>query len=291
MNDIFHHRREPFLAGPLEKYILNHNLFSEAIVCLLSYKLSGDIDQMSWLKQMEGFIDLPYEEDGCSVAATCLQDLQCIQQRDPACESLTHAFLNFKGFKALASHRLAHVLWRAGRKEVASAIQSRCSELFGVDIHPAARIGPGLMIDHATGVVIGETATVGANCSFLHGVTLGGVGSQAKGPRHPQIGNGVLIGCNASVLGNITVGDNAKIGAGSIVLKPVLANTTAVGNPAKMVGKNTGAISAAVSMDTALHEVITAEGRLYEKTWCACYVGSTAFDGRNLSILVFILFI
>jgi hypothetical protein len=132
------------------------------------------------------------------------------------------------------------------------------------------------MIDHATGVVIGETATVGTNCSFLHGVTLGSSGKD-KGFRHPQVGNDVLIGCNAIVLGYIEIGDNCKIGSGSIVLKPIPANATAVGNPARIVGSSRGAAPAAAAMDVALHDVFTRDGHLFENSWCNCIFGSTAF--------------
>jgi acetyltransferase-like isoleucine patch superfamily enzyme len=147
----------------------------------------------------------------------------------------------------------------------------------------------GLMIDHATGVVVGETAVIGSNCSFLHGVTLGSSGKD-RGMRHPQVGNGVLIGCNASVLGYIEIGDNCKIGSGSIVLKPVPAGCTAVGNPARIVGKSQSLQSAASTMDLALHDVVTSDGRLFENTWSACIFGSTAFRGIAF-ILLNVLFI
>ena len=137
----------------------------------------------------------------------------------------------------------------------------------------------GLMIDHATGVVVGETATVGANCSFLHGVTLGASGKE-KGLRHPQIGNDVLIGCNASILGYIEIGDNCKIGSGSIVLKPLPPNCTAVGNPARIVGRCPITSRAASTMDTALHDVVTRDGRLFENTWASWADGSHIFEGR-----------
>lgn len=208
----------------------------------------------------------PYHDGEKSISDACLLDLTVIKDRDPACESLLHAFLNYKGFKALASHRIAHVLWREGRRHLALTVQSLCSDIFAVDIHPAAKIGTGLMIDHATGLVIGETATVGTNCSFLHGVTLGATGKE-RGLRHPQIGNDVLIGCNTAVLGYISVGNNSKIGSGSIVLKPVPPGCTAVGNPARIVGTSASTSPAASIMDVALHDVVTKDGRLFENTW------------------------
>lgn len=154
--------------------------------------------------------------------------------RDPACTRYFQPLLFFKGFQALQAHRLAHHLWQNGRKTLAVALQSQISEMFHVDIHPAARVGTGILIDHATGVVIGETAVVGDNVSILHQVTLGGTGS-AGGDRHPKIGNGVLIGAGVTILGNISVGNNAKIGAGSVVVLDVPAGTTAVGVPARIV--------------------------------------------------------
>jgi serine O-acetyltransferase len=145
-------------------------------------------------------------------------------------------FLYFKGYHALQAHRIAHWLWKQGRQTLAFHLQSRVGERFGLDIHPAARIGSGVMFDHATSVVIGETAVVGDDCSILHEVTLGGTGA-AHEDRHPKIGKGVLIGAGARVLGNIQVGDGARIAAGSVVLEPVPAGCTVAGVPAKIVGK------------------------------------------------------
>ncbi|VAI08775.1 unnamed protein product [Triticum turgidum subsp. durum] len=149
---------------------------------------------------------------------------------------MVHCFLYYKGFLALQAHRAAHALWSEGRRPPALLLQSRASEVFGVDIHPGARIGGGILLDHATGVVIGETAVIGDDVSILHGVTLGGTG-KACGDRHPKVGDGVLIGAGASVLGNVRIGDGAKIGAGAVVLRDVACGTTAVGNPAKPIGK------------------------------------------------------
>ena len=280
--------REPILSFTLDKYILSQPSFGDALITLISHQLAGDISQSSWSQELQSLPSLAYSEsDGVSIEEVCLSDLVCIQRRDPACSGLVLPFLNYKGFKALANHRLAHVLWSQGRLDLAQTIQSKCSELYNVDIHPAACIGPGsfpwlliyifsflravntvgLMIDHATGLVIGETATVGANCSFLHGVTLGSSGKE-RGLRHPQIGNGVLIGCSASILGCISIGDNCKIGSGSIVLKSVPSECTAVGNPARVVGLNApGAEMPGESMDHALREVVTSDGRLFYSTW------------------------
>ncbi len=163
-------------------------------------------------------------------------DLSAVFQRDPACHSYLQAFLFFKGFHALQSYRVAHYLWLQGRKTMALFVQNRMSDLFAVDIHPAARLGRGIMIDHATGVVIGETAVVGDDVSMLHGVTLGGTGKQNE-DRHPKVGRGVLLSTGAKVLGNIEIGEYSRVGAGSVVLKPVPPHTTVAGVPARVIGK------------------------------------------------------
>lgn len=163
-----------------------------------------------------------------------------------------------------------------GRREAACAVQSRCSDLFGVDIHPAAVLGSGLMIDHGTGVVIGETAVVGRNCTFLHGVTLGSTGKDS-GDRHPKLGNSILVGCNVTILGNITLGDSCKIGSGSIVMKSLPCGVTAVGNPARIVGTSK-CPCAASGMDMSLQHVETKDGDLFSKTYSLWADGSSAFD-------------
>ncbi|KAK1646233.1 hypothetical protein QYE76_064038 [Lolium multiflorum] len=154
-----------------------------------------------------------------------LRDLLAVRDRDPACAKMVHCFLYNKGFLALQAHRAAHALWSEGRTAAALLLQSRASEVFGVDIHPGARIGGGIMLDHATGVVIGETAVVGDDVSILHAVTLGGT-RKVSGDRHPKVGDGVLIGAGPSVLGNVRIGDGAKIGAGAVVLRDVPCGTT-----------------------------------------------------------------
>ena len=162
-------------------------------------------------------------------------DMWAVLDRDPACRGLLQPFLFFKGFLALQTYRIAHRIWGQGRETLAFHFQSRASELFGVDVHPAARIGTGVMLDHASGITIGETAIVGDDCSLLHGVTLGGTGKEV-GDRHPKIGRGVLLSVGAKVLGNITVGDEAKVAAGSVVLKDVPSRCTVAGVPARIVG-------------------------------------------------------
>lgn len=225
--------------------------------------------------------------DGEQYLNILIKDLLAIQNRDPACQSLVNAYLYFKGFKALQAHRAAHILWSAGRKDVALAIQSRCSELWSVDIHPAAHVGAGLMIDHGTGVVIGETAVVGNNCSFLHGVTLGSTGKES-GDRHPKIGDDVLIGCNAMVLGRITIGRSAKIGSGSVVIKSIPANATAVGNPARIIGRSAETTTAAAEMDLALNNVVSSCGAFYEVSFNCIMFSFRQFLFHLYFIFIFI---
>lgn len=174
-------------------------------------------------------------EESPEIVSAMREDLRAVKERDPACISYVHCFLNFKGFLACQAQRVGHKLWTQGREVLALLIQNRVSEVFAVDIHPGAKIGQGILLDHATGLVVGETAVIGNNVSILHNVTLGGTG-KASGDRHPKIGDGVLIGAGTCILGNIKVGEGAKIGAGSVVLKDVPPSTTAVGNPAKLVG-------------------------------------------------------
>lgn len=159
--------------------------------------------------------------------------------QDPACCSYSQALLYFKGFHAIQCHRIAHCLWHAGRRILATALQSRVSEVFAVDIHPAAKLGRGVLLDHGTGVVIGETAEVGNNVSILQNVTLGGTGKE-HGDRHPKVSDNVLIGASATILGNIRIGKGAQVAAGSLVLKPVPPRTMVAGSPAKEVGTVSG---------------------------------------------------
>ena len=222
---------EPTLASLLNAAILTHDKLQDSLSYFLAQKLSGS--EMNALQIREIFEDA-YESDP-SLAASAERDMSAVMERDPACRSFLQPFLFFKGFQALQTHRLAHWLWTEGRDTLAFFFQSRASELFNVDIHPAARIGSGVMFDHATGIVIGETAVVGDDCSILQGVTLGGTGKEFE-DRHPKIGKGVLVSVGAKVLGNIKIGDGARIGAGSVVLKEVAAECTVAGVPARPVG-------------------------------------------------------
>jgi serine O-acetyltransferase len=172
-----------------------------------------------------------------ALVSALVADLDAIVARDPAVSDLAEPFLYFKGFHAIQLHRIAHRLWHGGRRALASSLQSRVAELFAVDIHPAAPVGRGVFVDHATGLVVGETASIGDDVSILQGVTLGGTGKE-RGRRHPQIRRGVLIGAGASILGNITVGEGAKVGAGSVVLKDVEPHVTVAGVPARVVARH-----------------------------------------------------
>ncbi|HYD98531.1 MAG TPA: serine O-acetyltransferase [Alphaproteobacteria bacterium] len=234
-------RREPALAGLVARQVLAHDGLLPALAAVLAARLaSADLPEPA----LRAILAEALAADP-AVPTAIQADLEAHQARNPGCPNALTAFLLFKGFHAVQAHRAAHVLWRAGRRPMALVLQSRNSEIFAVDIHPAARLGAGLFIDHATGIVIGETAVVGDNVSLLHEVTLGGTGKES-GDRHPKIGPGVLIGAGAKVLGNIAVGAGAKIGAGSVVLHPVPPHVTVAGVPARIVG---GCKSAAPAFD------------------------------------------
>ena len=222
---------EPALGSFIFATVLSHAKLEDAICHRLAQRLNHtDVDA--------GLIGQTFEqvlESEPSVGSTMRADLAAVYDRDPACTRYLDPILYFKGFHALVTHRFAHQLWKAGRLDFALYLQSQSSRMFGVDIHPAARFGKGIMLDHATGVVIGETAVVGDNCSLLHAVTLGGSGKET-GDRHPKISDNVLIGAGAKVLGNIKVGHCSRIAAGSVVLSDVPANVTVAGVPAKVVG-------------------------------------------------------
>ncbi|XP_059282503.1 serine acetyltransferase 1, chloroplastic [Lycium ferocissimum] len=223
--------QEPILSNYYISSILAHESMENALANHLSMKLSNSNLPSSTLYDL--FLGVLTEEK--EIIKSVKADLKAVKERDPACISYVHCFLNFKGFLACQAHRIAHKLWSNGRQILALLIQNRVSEVFAVDIHPGAKIGKGILLDHATGVVVGETAVIGNNVSILHNVTLGGTG-KVCGARHPKIGDGVLIGAGTCVLGNVVIEDGAKIGAGSVVLKRVPARTTAVGNPAKLLG-------------------------------------------------------
>jgi serine O-acetyltransferase len=224
-------RAEPALAGFIFATVKNHETLEEAICHRLARRLNHiDVDS--------GLITQTFQDvlkNRPELGQAFRADLAAVYDRDPACNRYLEPLLYFKGFQALATYRFAHELWRAGRRDFALFLQSQSSRIFAVDIHPAARIGIGIMFDHGTGIVIGETAVIGDNTSLLHSVTLGGSGKES-GDRHPKIGANVMIGAGAKVLGNIRVGNCSRIAAGSVVLKDVPDKTTVAGVPAKVVG-------------------------------------------------------
>lgn len=223
---------EPILASFFYSTILNHSSLKSA----LSYQLANRLD----CHTMPAILVREVIEEAFSkspdILNAAMADIVAVQERDPAVEDYSTPLLYLKGFHALQVHRVANWLWKQNRIPLAQYLQNRSSELFAVDVHPAATIGKGIMLDHATGVVIGETAVIEDNVSLLQGVTLGGTGKEC-GDRHPKICQGVLIGAGAKVLGNIVIGRGAKIGAGSVVLEAVPEHTTVAGVPAKVVGK------------------------------------------------------
>jgi serine O-acetyltransferase len=225
-------RQEPVLASFYHAAILNHTNFQAAISFHLANKL--DSQAMPALMIREIFVEAMNADPAIEVAMRA--DICAHRERDPACNTYSMPLLFFKGYQALQSQRVAHWLWLQGRQGLALFFQNQISQQFDVDIHPGAKIGKGIMIDHATGVVMGETVIVEDNVSLLHGVTLGGSGC-TKGLRHPIIRRGVLIGVGAKILGRIEIGEGAKIGAGSLVLDAVAPHTTVAGVPAKVVGR------------------------------------------------------
>jgi serine O-acetyltransferase len=225
-------RREPELTAFIYANILNHSKLEHAVCTRVAHRLGHDDVDVDLIRQTFLRILDSHPEFG----ATFRVDLAAVYDRDPACSRLIDPLLYFKGFHALETQRFSHALWHFGRRDFALYLQSQSSRVFAVDIHPAAKIGRGIMLDHGSGIVIGETAEIGDNSSLLHNVTLGGSGKET-GDRHPKVGRGVMIGAGAKILGNISVGDCARIAAGSVVLKDVPPRTTVAGVPARVVGE------------------------------------------------------
>ncbi|MDO5642989.1 MAG: serine O-acetyltransferase [Paracoccus sp. (in: a-proteobacteria)] len=234
---------EPLLGSLIHAGLLHHGNLQSALAYRFAMKLSSGEMSAQLLREIA---DTAYAARP-ELISDAEADLRAVYERDPATHRLMQPFLFFKGFQALQAYRIGHWLWNEGRREMAYFVQMRCSEIFGVDVHPAARVGRGVMMDHAHSIVIGETAVVGNNVSMLHSVTLGGTG-KAHGDRHPKIGDGVLIGAGAKVLGNITVGRCSRIAAGSVVLADVPPCKTVAGVPAKIVG-DAGCTDPAFAMD------------------------------------------
>ena len=236
---------EPMLASFLHLTVLRHDSLAKVLAFHLSSKLCGSTMDARALNE----IYLEALEDDPEIVEAAQADINACYERDPACDRYFLPLLYFKGFHAIQAHRINHWLWERGRGTLAYFLQNRASEVFGIDIHPAARFGHGIMVDHGTGLVVGETAVLGNDISILHGVTLGGSGKEG-GDRHPKISDGVMIGANASILGNIRVNQCAKVGAGSVVVSDVPAHSTVVGVPARVIGQ--GNVRPSADMDQSL---------------------------------------
>jgi serine O-acetyltransferase len=239
-------RDEPLMGGLIHACILHHKTIEKALSYRIAAKLNSNEMSMVILREIaeDAYADAP------DLVETARADLAAVYERDPACHRLLQPILYFKGYQAMQAYRVAHWLWARGQRDLAYFFQMRVSEIFGIDIHPAARIGKGIMIDHAHSIVIGETAVVGDNVSMLHSVTLGGTGKEEE-DRHPKIEDGVLIGAGAKVLGNIRVGHCSRIAAGSVVLSDVPSCKTVAGVPARIVGE-AGCDQPSISMDQLL---------------------------------------
>jgi serine O-acetyltransferase len=242
-------RQEPAMTGFVVTTILNHPSLESAVVHRLASRLghavmSDDLIAQTYMEAIEA---------DAAIGEAFRADIAAVADRDPACTRFIEPVLYFKGFHAIQTHRLAHWLWKGGRQDFALYLQSRSSEVFQTDINPAVRMGKGIFIDHATGVVIGQTAVIEDNVSMLQDVTLGGTGKE-RGDRHPKIRRGVLIGAGAKILGNIEVGECARVAAGSVVLRPVPPKMTVAGVPARVVGAVTCA-EPARSMDHLVREM------------------------------------
>nr|TKS00376.1 SERINE ACETYLTRANSFERASE-106 family protein [Populus alba] len=223
--------KEPILSSFLYASILSHDCLEQALAFVLANRLQNPTLLATQL--LDTISNVIMKDRG--IQHSIRLDMQAFKDRDPACLSYCSALLYLKGYHSLQSYRVAHVLWNQGRTVLALALQSRISEVFGIDIHPASRIGEGILLDHGTGVVVGETAVVGNRVSIMHGVTLGGTGKEI-GDRHPKVGDGALIGACVIILGNIKIGEGAMIAAGSLVLKDVPPHSMVAGTPAKVIG-------------------------------------------------------
>ena len=223
---------EPIMATFFQATVLNHDTLQGALSFLLASKLDSSVVSSMAIREI---IEEAFSSEPTIIHAAEI-DIKATRERDPACNSYSTPFLFYKGFQALQVYRIANWLWSQQRHSLAFFLQNQMTNIFAVDIHPAATIGCGVMFDHATGLVIGETAVVEDDVSILHGVTLGGTGKDS-GDRHPKVRRGVLIGANASIIGNIEIGEGAKVGAGSVVMKSVPPHVTVAGVPAVIVGK------------------------------------------------------
>ncbi|MFL9828246.1 serine O-acetyltransferase [Rhodoplanes sp. SY1] len=242
-------RREPELASFAYASVLHHDRLEDAVV----HRVAARLDHPDFGSEL---IRGAYQDalhGSPEIGEAFRADIVAVVDRDPATSRFLEPLLYYKGFHAIQAHRLAHWLWSGGRRDFALYLQSRASSVFATDIHPAARIGRGVFLDHATGLVVGETAVIEDDVSILHHVTLGGTGNET-GDRHPKIRHGVMIGAGAKILGNIEIGHCARIAAGSVVLRSVPHNTTVAGVPAKVVG-DAGCAEPSHAMDQMLREL------------------------------------
>jgi serine O-acetyltransferase len=242
-------RQEPQIAGFIRAAVLDQDSLEDAIIYRISQRL--DHAEVPAATIAQAFTDALH--DSPDIGAAFRADIIATYDRDPATTRFLEPVLYFKGFHAIQTHRLAHWLWHRHRKDFALYLQSRSSAAFQTDIHPNAKIGRGIFLDHATGLVVGETAGIADDVSLLHGVTLGGTGNE-NGDRHPKIGKGVMIGAGAKILGNIEIGHCARIAAGSVVLKPVPNNVTVAGVPARVIGE-AGCSEPSRTMDQMLYNL------------------------------------
>ena len=226
-------RSEPAMASFVFATVLSHDRLEDAIIDRIAQRLDNHVIGAEVIRR--GF-EQALEEDK-SLGEIMRSDIAAVYDRDPACHRYVEPVLYFKGFHAIQTHRLAHFLYNKGRKDFGYYLQSRSSEVFQTDINPAVPIGRGIFLDHATGLVVGETAVIEDDVSILQDVTLGGTGKE-NGDRHPKVRRGVLIGAGAKILGNIEIGACSLVAAGSVGLQPVPRNTTVAGGPAKVVGQS-----------------------------------------------------
>lgn len=241
--------RERALSALFVNSIVNRQTFEDAVIHRIAARLGNDIVPAQLIHDV--FSQAAAGDE--SIGAAFRADIIAVLERDPACERLIEPLLFFKGYHAIQTHRLAHWLWIKGRVDFALYLQSRSSEIFQTDVHPGAALGKGIFLDHATGLVVGETSVIEDNVSILQNVTLGGTGHET-GDRHPKVRHGVMIGAGAKILGNIEIGANSRIAAGSLVLHPVPASTTMAGVPARAVG-TAGSPEPSRSMDQILNEM------------------------------------
>jgi len=241
-------RADPAIASFVHATVLDHDRLEDAVIARISGRLGNNVVGAEVIRRV--FQEAVREQEDLGQIFRC--DISAVHERDAACDRKIEPLLYFKGFHALQTQRLAHWLWSAGRRDFALYLQSRSSSVFQTDIHPAVPIGRGVFLDHATGLVVGQTSLIEDNVSILQGVTLGGTG-KVGGDRHPKVRHGVLIGAGAKILGNIEIGESSKIASGSVVLHPVAPYTTVAGVPAKLVGK-VGDVDPSRDMDQMIED-------------------------------------